>query len=876
MKHAFRLSRARAALVALAAAAVLTAAAQAQTLSSAPDTAIFQITSTTPTPAASATPTPSPTPSPTPATSVPIQRDSFAGDVSGSGRFVVIESSGDIATNRVPDVRDASGNVITRGRNNEDGNQEIFLFDYAQRRIYQITDTRSALKDATRSPLDATNIDVVVVNLQPSISHDGKYIVFQSNAYVDANPSLSPAQFDGQPNAAALKADGNTEIFIYALPAFTEVADLSQGAEVPEVNLANGTMRRVTATPATAPPRPASGSNIPAFFALDNYDPVVNDDGTLVTFVSKARSGSIGTGNADGNKEIFLVRNPALPSRTFTQVTTTADVPGDTPLIPKRFVFNESPSLSACVGDIACRLAYISNADAGSSEAEADRGNGEIFVATLTLSDAAVAVQGTTQLTKTPPETRVLIAGASVNILSPGRRIARDGSRVVFESSAPFTETGGLGGALAGSFGIYIVNVSGTPAFQQVGQRPPSDQLDLPTRWPTFTGDSSRVVWASNLNYNADGTVSTTTGTGLNQSNLAQVFSAPVLALTTVSRVTNLGVGVGVAQHGPFSAIQPFPADDVRRMALSLRSEQGSGNSDASSEAFYQLIPLQPATPAPSPSPSPDPVSFFTGASDRAVVAPSPSPTPPDVPGLAPGMLAIARSTLVLAPTTVEIDKGTADEFKRRPPLPVELAGVSVTVAGAASGLYFVSPGRLSFVVPKGLATPATPVPVVVFNNGTLYRTSLQLNFAQPDIFSTTNGPGGRAIALNVTDMCVQGTAEPFAVVSSRPANNDCAATTRENVATRLLFLVTGMRGVTAPATVTVRIGTTDIVGTADPATSPVAISPTNTPGFDQVTVTLPPSLEHAGDVPVVITVAATAGTFTSRPAETAPRITIQ
>ena len=123
--------------------------------------------------------------------------------------------------------------------------------------------------------------------------------------------------------------------------------------------------------------------------------------------------------------------------------------------------------------------------------------------------------------------------------------------------------------------------------------------------------------------------------------------------------------------------------------------------------------------------------------------------------------------------------------------------------------------------------------------------------------------------------MCIGGTSEPFIVISQRRTNNDCLATTMETVATRLQFLVTGMRGVTAPATVTVRIGTIDIVGTADPATSPIAISPTNTPGFDQVTVTLPATLAGAGDVPVIITVAATAGTFTSRPAETAPHITI-
>ncbi len=872
MKHAFRLSRARAALVALASAAVLTAAAGAQTLSPSPDTAIFQITSTTipgtPTPTPSPTPTPGTTPTPTP---LPVPRDSFAGGISGNGRFVVIESAGDISTERTAD------------RNNADGNQEIFLFDYAQRRIFQITNTKSALKDTAKSPADATNIDVQIVNLLPVISHDGKFIVFVSNAYVDSSPGLSPKNFDGQANAAALKLDGNTEVFVYALPAFTEVADLSQGTEVAPIDLSTGAMTRVTSTPASRVPSPATGTNVAAFFARDNDNPVVNDDGSLIAFVSKARAGNIGTGNPDGNKEIFVVKNPTADAPTFTQVTTTTDVPGTNPLIPSRFVFNEAPALSACTAALGCRLAYISNADPATDEAEANRGNGEIFAAAL--NPASGAVQSTRQLTRTPPETRIGAQFVSVNVLSPGRRVSRDGSRVVFESTGVFNSDGSLNGALADSYGIYIANVAGTATtFEQVGARPPANQADLPTRWPTFTGDNTRVVWASNLNYNADGTVSTTTGTGLNQTNLAQIFSAPVAALTTVSRVTSLGLGAGIAPHGSFSALQPFPSDSIRRMALSLRSEQGSGNPDASSEAFYQLIPaVTSETPAPSPTPATTgaPVSFFTGASDRPVVAPSPAPTPPAVTGLAPGMLGIARSTLTLAPGTLEVDRNNAHETRRRQPLPVELSGVSVTVSGAAAGLYFAGPNQLNFVVPTGLASSTTASPVVINNNGALIRTSLLLNAAQPDIFTSTNGAGGRAGVLNVTNPCITPPGEPFAVTTTRPAGSgttgNCASADTETAATQLLIMLTGVRNITpsSTTTVTVRIGTTDIVSTAA-ADSPVRVSQSLTPGFDQIIVTLPASLAGAGDVPVIVTVVNASGTFTSRPADSAPRITIQ
>jgi hypothetical protein len=44
---------------------------------------------------------------------------------------------------------------------------------------------------------------------------------------------------------------------------------------------------------------------------------------------------------------------------------------------------------------------------------------------------------------------------------------------------------------------------------------------------------------------------------------------------------------------------------------------------------------------------------------------------------------------------------------------------------------------------------------------------------------------------------------------------------------------------------------------------------------MDQINLTLPASLAGAGDVPVIVTVN-TGTAFTSRPADTAPHITIQ
>ncbi|HYH84815.1 MAG TPA: hypothetical protein VEX60_04985, partial [Pyrinomonadaceae bacterium] len=633
------------------------------------------------------------------------------------------------------------------------------------------------------------------------------------------------------------------------------------GTEVAPIDLTAGTMTRVTFTPATALPQPGA-ANVSPSFARDNDGVAVNDDASFIAFYSLAKAGIPGSSNADGNKEIFIFNRT---ESAFVQVTNTADKP-PTPTSPLgTLVFNKNPSLSGS-GTV---IAFESNADINSTEAAADHGNGEIYVAGFN----GFNVSNLRPITKTPPERRAGFEGVSVNLLSPGRRVSRNGNFVVFESTANFAADGSLPATpLATTTGVYIANVTNVAAatFTQVASRPLDTQADIGLRFPIFTGDSTRVVWTSNLNLKTDGTaVANGDTTGLNPTRNVQLFTAPVATLNQVARLTNFTLG-------SFIAIQSLPADDVRRISMSLNGELGGGNPDRLSEAFYLLLPVATSeTPAPSPTPAttPAPVSFFTGASDRPVAAASPSPTPPAVPGLSPGMLGITRSTLTLAPATREVDKNDAHETQRRPPLPVELSGVTVSVSGAAAGLYFVSAGQINFVVPIGLTPSTTALPVVINNNGAVIRTSLLVNPAQPDIFTSTNGAGGRAAVLNVTNPCIAPPGEPFTVTTTRPrgsGSGDCTSAETETVPTRLLVMLTGVRNIPTNA-VTVRIGTTDITGA-----SIISVSASNTPGFDQIIVELPASLAGAGDVPIIVTVTTSAGTFTSRPADSAPRITIQ
>lgn len=753
----------------------------------------------------------------------------FAGDISQNGRFVVFESTGDIATEK------------TAARNNQDGNREIFLYDYAQRRIFQITNTKSALLAASAcptpsptptpspsptptptpspTPVPSCSIDVEVSNNQPVLSSNGRWIVFSSNA-------ATPGDFDGNTTAnhTALSADGNQEIFIYFIPQVANPnADLSSGVEQPLTDLTAGTFTRVTNTPASRTPTPGTATASP-FVAFDNREASVNDNGSVVAFVSTR---NLTGGNTDFNPEVYLYNRTAA---TTVQLTNTQTTVATNP------IFNSNPSLSGQTLPGTLTLSFFSNANitVGGTGNNADN-NGEVYIGTFDGTTATV----TRQITRTTAP----LTGFSINVYSAGRRISRDGNLVAFESYSNDPKTNGTAQT---NPAIFVYNVT-ADTFTQVGPRATSGS-DV-TRFPTFTYDNSTLVFASSLNFKADGTAPATAADGLNpNAPLVQVFSTPVPPTTVnFARLTNTPVIAGSFR------LQPFVGNTRDRIAFTMEAtELGGGNADASPEAFYLLT--RTGTDVATPT-----VSYFTGASQRPLA--TPSPTPPAVNGLAPGMIGIVRSTSTLSPAT-QTATG-ASEALRRPSLPVEMSGVSVSINSASAGLLSIMPNEIRFVVPVGLAatTGTNTYPVVINNNGSVVRSTIQINPAQPDIFTTTNDAGGRAIVLNVTNPALP-TPEPFTVTST-----DGSGAT---VPTILQIMLTGVRNV-AVSQVTVRIGTTDITG----ATNILLVGPTDMPGVDQLNVQLPASLAGAGDVPIIVTVTINSVAYTSRPSDTAPHIQI-
>lgn len=759
-------------------------------------------------------------------------RDSFVNDTSANGRFVVIESNGDIATEK------------TSTRHNQDGNREIFLYDYAQRRIFQITDTKSVLKPAgspspsptpspspsvspsptpspTATPVSGSDVAVEISNNRPMISLEPPLasgqrtytIVFSSNA-----PTLGT--FDGTASAA-LAADGNQEVWIYRFTV-PEVADLSSGADVGPIDLTAGTFTRITDTPASRAPSPGATFTSP-FIADDNRDATVSDSGEVLAFISTR---NLAVTNADANPEVFLT---TVGSGVFTQVTNTTTTSANNP------IFSANPCLSSD-GSV---LAFVSNANLTANNDDSPLpSNAEIY-----LRDAG----GLRQVTKTKADA----SGATALLFTFGRRLSRDGKFISFESIASDPSANGTNTSFYVSF-VYNV-VANT--FAQLGPRATAAPGDPVLHLPVFTDynaalSPASVMFTSGLNFKSDGTfpAAADDATGLNPARNAQIFvaSLPVQSTGPFTRMTTTPTTSG------FSGVGAFPSASRKRFAFSRAIELGLGNTDGSLEAFYQLTPDGTESNAT--------LALFTGASLIPVAvptaSPSGSPAPNVAPGLAPGELAVAQPSpnLVISPASVL--NNNASEAGRSPSLPIELNGLSVSIGGAACGLYSVSPTTISFVVPIGLVPNAgtASYPIVINNNGTVIRGQVVIVAAQPDIFTDSNGPGGRAVVCNVTNPTIATCViEPFNVTTP-----DASGTL---VPTVLEVHVTGVRG-TAASAITVTIGTTVIV--------PSNVIVLDQPGFEEIVLTLPATVDR-GDLPIVIKV----GTATSRPSDSAPHVKI-
>ena len=790
--------------------------------------------------------------------------ETFIGGVSGDGRFVVFESR---------------GNLATENPRNTDGNLEIFLFDYAQRRIFQITDTKSLLfNDKAAATFD--NIRVDIVNTRPVISNDGRFIAFSSNATIAypgnaTNPPIisttNPGSFDANafttptptpaptasptptpspsptPGANSLANDGNLEMWIYQIPSTSPVADLSAGDEVPFTDLSGGTFTQVSNTVPSQLPRSGT-TTVGPFIADDNHDASISSDGSTVAFVS-TRDLVPGTGNTDTNDEIFTyVQGGAISQVTKTPKGVISDP-----------IYNKNVSIS---GD-GQHIVFASTGEnpivgfpACGSNPSTSR-NEEVFFANIS-GGAPTSCKQVTTTTSTNP-------GDPVNIVDLGKRISPDGHYIAFDSYADLANENS--GKNFTSFALYLYDTTNN-TFKRVGPRSDADSGagggDV-ARYPGFTFDASNnpvLVLETRENIKADGTVPTTASDGLNPdvARPVQIYYVPIATPFTFTRITKFP-----APSNFLASTQPFPTNTTGRLVFNLAlTELGTGNTDLQSEGYYLIDPTVTGTTTTD-------VNFATGATALPIThtngptptptqQPSPTPTPTPTPnppvtpasvtGMSPGML-----TLLTFGTPQAIAPRTAvGSLKRQFNLPLELSGVTMSINGVSCGLKSVDGNGIVFVTPPFIAssTDGTIYPYVINVNGSAIKGFVTIVPTRPDIFRLDGviGSGGRTKVFNVTNRVH--TTEPFTVTTVEIKGG-------VRVPSKMRLYATGVANA-GPTVLSIRIGTQTMTATA--------VTPGgdfDEPGVFAIDFALVPALDKAGNQPVVLSVNVSGVTLVSR-----------
>jgi hypothetical protein len=699
------------------------------------------------------------------------------------------------------------------------------------------------------------------------------------------------------PAANPLTADANLEIWIYQIPNYADVSNLSAGDEVPFTNLAGGTFIRVTNSDPSQLPRAATATT-GAFVADDNHDASISDDGSVIAFASTRdlvpSSVNPSAGNAfpaEDNDEIFTY---VRTTSTLGQVTKTPRGSVGNP------IYNKNPTISGN----GQRVIFASTGDnpiigmTGGNNPVASR-NEEIFLADL-VGGSPTAATLKRQVTTTTPTN----PGDPVNILDLGRRMSRDGRFVAFDSYADLANENSNTNYT--SFALYVYDATAN-SFRRVGPRSNADDDaaggDV-AHYPGFTdydanGTPATLVLETRLNIKADGNIPANDWDGLNDNSVrpSQVYSYPLNVAASTATFTRLAKFP--TPQNFIASTQLLPSNSLQRMAFNIAlTEFGTGNEDAQSEVYYLLKPTstsQPAvttnfftgasrlpilptstpsptptpmgtpsptptrtpTPTPSPSPSPSP-----SASPSGTPTPTPTPvTPPAVLGISPGMLAILEYTANDTPAPARTAVGS---LTRVPALPIELSGVSVSIDGVACGMKSVNGRKIEFVAPPALANSVegTIYPIVIHNNGAVLKSFVTIVPTRPDVFTRDGqvGPGGRAKAFNATNTIF--TSEPFAIKTVRRKGGLL-------VPSVIRLYLTGVEGVPA-GLVSIRMRD---------ASSTVVLVRTDAvlvePGVYIVDFEIPSTLFRAGDVPVVFVVNVGTTTFASRLEDTAPRFSI-
>lgn len=661
---------------------------------------------------------------------------------------------------------------------NVDSNKEIWVYDVDTQSIIMITDT-VYLKD----PADSTKTLLEVNNDTPVISGDGTKIVFVSNA--DLGGTTNP--------------DGNYEIFMASLP---------RGATT-------ATITRLTDTGADF-----DGETVKQI--ASNYSPTLNDDGSVVSFLSTrktfnaiaggpaalsaAQEGPAGAQTApDGNGELFLLN---VGARQYTQVTVTRDIDAK----PNFTVlgFNAAPHFS---GD-GKTLAFVSGFNFPGANANKNTDfNGEIFLyrvgdpfntftqVTDTTGVALVPRLDTTFGVFTIDPT------APMNLLPPFTEpLNRDGSLMTFESGGNFdngnadkTRELWLYNTAAKTFTKLTNQTVANPALPTQAEL---GKIDYNLR-PSMNSTGTVITFASVLNL----TPATTSGIKTdNADGSREVFRYEIA--TQKFRQITFADKSGFVLDQRDAGVSPYADDSGSLLTFSFDASLLAPRATAISEPFQALM---------------RPIVSQSGVASKLANAASFDTAQ------------VARGSLVAAfGSSLSNASGGATTAV----LPFVLNGVSVNVEGLAAVMIFTSPEQVNFVVPNGVATGDT-INFSINNNGVISTGTVKVADAAPGVFAVNGAGSGPAAA-----QCAQVTPDGLGL---NITNLPCSVGNSAKAGTLIIY-GTGWRNATG---LQVIIGDQTLTPTFSGAQP-------NFPGLDQMNVDLTDALANKNDLDVTVTIPGT------------------
>lgn len=661
---------------------------------------------------------------------------------------------------------------ITGG--NPDLNLEIFVYEVDKRTFVQVTNTQHVYDPADADkPFNQRRVLISVSNNNAAISGDGTRIVFSSNS-----GTLIPGE-------AGRNDDGNQEIFL---------ATLARNSTTPA-------FQRITTTAASTT---ASGPTE----VFDNQTPTINSDGTLIAFVTN-RKELPGVTNPDAIGQIVLYNTT---TRQFTQVTNKNEADGTIGFSFRGF--NSNPQLSGN-GNVLVFIAGFNHAPTASVN-NADL-NGEIF-----LYD--VAAKTTMQLTNTTgfagfPATvgldtsgnLVLTGSQPINVLNQNtKHLSNDGNLFVFESAADLD----AGKNADKTREVFLYNRA-TNKFTQLTSNatlPSSPKQEDINKidfnfTPGISPDGKYVLLSSILNIVPVASGGTSSAATDNADGSREIFRYDVAA-AKFRQLT-------------YTPLSPRVLD--QREALLFANSDGTGanifftddvnllgtNPDTSFEIYRAIV--RPIT---------ETNSFVPALVNAASFAVPDSATPANNPN-ARGSIATIFGTRL----------ADSQASSTRADLDYELNGVSVTIAGIAASLIYVSPTQINFIIPEGIA-PADNVEFIVNNKGVASKGKFKALNSSPGIFTITqNGKGAAAVGCQLVTKDANGN-----VTGTSYPPPPCAVSKTQQDSYLLLF-GTGIKFADTTSVVVTLIKADNTTQDFVPV---YAGSQNQFPGLDQINLLLP------------------------------------